>query len=146
MSEVDSLNPLARRVWTALIADYPDWSKYFGICGKDDLEAAIPAPMGSNAGHLVIFTANGKDLWLCFSPPSMCCSVDDETELVDVIRQLLTDKASLVLVMRGDEWAGTTLIRQDVPGDIPQLELDEVAQIVSWSGEYDRIIRAGKPV
>jgi|HubBroStandDraft_2_1064218.scaffolds.fasta_scaffold1193146_1 hypothetical protein len=144
MSKVDSLNPLARRVWNALIADHPDWSEYFGTCGEDDLEAAIPAPTGSNAGHLVIFTANGTDLWLRFRPPSMCYSVDDETELVDVIRQLLRDKVSLVVIMRGNEWAGTTLIRQGVPGDIPQLEPGEVAQVVSWSGKYDRIIRAEK--
>ena len=143
---MDSLNPLARRVWNNLIADYPDWVKYFGTCGEDDLEVVIPAPMGSNAGHLVIFTANGKDLWLRFSIPSMCYSVDDETELGDVIRQLLTDKVSLVVVKRGDEWAGTTLIRQGMPGDIPQLERDEVAQVVSWSGQYDRMIGAGKQV
>jgi hypothetical protein len=145
MSKVDSLNPLARRVWTALIATYPEWSNYFGTCGEDDLEAAIPAPIGSNAGHLVIFTAKGKDLWLRFSPPSMCYSVDDETEMVNIIRQLLTDKVCLVVVMRGDEWVGTSLIRQDVPRDIPQVELGEVAQVVSWSGKYDRTIRAGKP-
>jgi hypothetical protein len=144
MSKVDSLNPLARRVWTALIAHHPDWLGYFGTCGEDDLEVALPAPMGSNAGHLVIFTANGKDLWLRFSSPSMCFPVDDETELVDVIRLLLTDKVSLVVVMRGEEWAGTTLIRQGMPGDIPKLERGEVAQVVSWSGKYDRIIGVGK--
>jgi len=145
MSKVDSLNPLARRVWNALIADYPDWSEYFGTCGEDDLEAAIPAPMGSSAGHLVIFTANGKDLWLRFNPPTMCYSVDDETEMIHVIRQLLAEKVSLVVVMRGNEWTGTFLIRQDVPGDIPQLKVGEVAQVVSWSGKYDRTIRAGEP-
>lgn len=145
MSQVDSLNPLARLIWTALIAAYPEWLRYFGTCGKDDLEVAIPAPTGSNAGHLVIFTANGKDLWLRFSLPSMCYSVDDETELIDVIRQLLTDKASFVVVMRGEEWAGTTLVRQGMPGDIPELERGEVAQVVSWSGKYDRIIGVGKP-
>jgi hypothetical protein len=145
MSKVDSLNPLARRVWNALIANYPDWSEYFGTCGEGDLEAAVPAPAGSNAGHLVIFTANGKDLWLRYSPPLMCYSIEDETELVDVIRQLLTDKVSLVVVMRGEEWAGTILIRQGIPGDIPQLELGEVAQVVSWSGKYDRTIGVEKP-
>jgi len=138
------LNPLARRVWTALIADYPDWLKYFGTSGEGDLVVAIPAPEGSNAGHLVIFTANGKDLWLRFSPPSMCYSVDDEIELGDVIRQLLTDNVSLAVVMRGTEWAGSTLVRQGMPGDIPRLERGEVAQVVSWSGKYDRIIADGK--
>jgi hypothetical protein len=145
MSQADSLNPLARRVWSALIANYPDWTTYFGASADDDLEVAIPAPIGSNAGHLVIFTAKGKDLWLRFSPPSMCYSVEDETELIDVIRQLLTDKVSFAVVMRGDEWAGTTLIRQGMPGDIPQLERGEVAQVVSWSGKHDRIVRAGEP-
>ena len=145
MSKVDSLNPLARRVWSALIAAYPKWSKYFGTCGEDDLEAAIPAPIGSNAGHLVIFTASGKDLWLRFSPPSMCYSVDDEAEMVDVIRQLLAETVFFVVVMRGDEWAGTSLIRQGEPADLPQLEPDQVAHIVSWSGKYDRTINVGKP-
>jgi hypothetical protein len=145
MPNVDSLNPLARRVWTALIAAYPEWSKYFGTCGEDDLEAAIPAPIGSNAGHLVIFTAKGKYLWLRFSPPSMSYSVDDETEMVHFIRQLLADKVFLVVVMGGNEWTGTTLIRQDVPGDIPRLEPGELAQVASWSGKYDRTIRAGEP-
>lgn len=145
MSNVDSLNPLARRVWTALIKAYPDWSKYFGTCGEDDLEAAVPAPMGSNAGHLIIFTAKGQDLWIRFSPPSMCYSVDDETEVLDVIRQLLADKTLFVVVMRGDEWAETTLIRQGEPGDIPRLEPNEVARVVSWSGKHDRIISAEKP-
>jgi hypothetical protein len=145
MPKLDSLNPLARRVWTAVVAAYPEWLKYFGTCGEDDLEVAIPATIGSNAGHLVIFTAKGKDVWLRFTPPSMCYSVEDEIELIDVVRQLLTDKASFVGVMRGEEWAGTTLIREGMPGDIPQLERGEVAQVVSWSGKYDRMIGVGNP-
>jgi hypothetical protein len=144
VSKVESLNPLARRVWTALISAYPEWSKYFGTCGDDDLEAAVPAPIGSNAGHLIIFTARGEDLWLRFSPPSMCYSVDDESEMVYVIRELVAERVFFVVVMRGDEWAGTSLIRREEPGDLPQLEPDQVAHIVSWSGKYDRTISAGK--
>jgi len=52
MPDVDSLNPLARRVWAALIAVHPEWVEFFGTCGKDDLEVAVSAPVGSNAGHL----------------------------------------------------------------------------------------------
>ena len=141
---MDSLNPLARRDWTALIAAYPEWSEYFGTCGEDDLEAAVPAPIGSNAGHLVIFTATGEDLWIRFSPPSMCYYVDDEAEMLDVVRQLLEETALFVVIMRGDKWAGTTLIRQGEPGDLPQLEPNQVAHVVSWSGKYDRIINAKK--
>jgi hypothetical protein len=145
VSKVESLNPLARRVWTALISAYPEWSKYFGTSGDDDLEAAVPAPMGSTAGHLVISTARGEDLWLRFSPPSMCYSLDDETEMLDVIQQLLVERALFVVVMRGDEWAGTSLIRRGEPADLPHLEAGQVAHIVSWSGKYDRTINAGKP-
>jgi hypothetical protein len=143
MSDVDSLNPLARRVWTALIAGHPEWAELFGTCGTDDLEVAVPAPVGSNAGHLVVFTAKGKDLWIRFSPPSMCYSVDNEIEMLDVIRQILAETALFAVVMRGEEWAGTTLIRRAEPKDIPQLGPNEVAHIVSWSGNYDQTIESG---
>jgi hypothetical protein len=145
MSKVDSLNPLAQRVWTILITAYPEWSEYFGTCGETDLEVAVPAPIESKAGHLVIFTARGEDLWLRFSPPSMCYSVNDETEMLDVIRQLLAETVFFVVVMRGEEWSGTSLIRQGESADLPQLEPDQVAHIVSWSGKYDRTINAGGP-
>jgi hypothetical protein len=146
MSDVDSLNPLARRVWTALIAAHPEWAEFFGTCGTDELEVAIQAPVGSNAGQLVVFTAKGTDLWIRFSPPSMCYSVDDETEMLDVIQKLLAETALFAVVMRGDEWAGTTLIRRGEPTDVPQLGPNEVAHIVSWSGDYDQIIESGTSV
>jgi hypothetical protein len=146
MSDVDSLNPLARRVWAALIAAHPEWAEFFGTCGTDELEVAIQAPVGSNAGQLVVFTAKGTDLWIRFSPPSMCYSVDDETEMLDVIQKLLAETALFAVVMRGDEWAGTTLIRRGEPTDVPQLGPNEVAHIVSWSGDYDQIIESGTSV
>jgi hypothetical protein len=54
------------------------------------------------------------------------------------------DKVFFAVVTHGDQWAGTTLMRQDVPGDVPPLKFGEAAQIVSWSGKHDRII-AGEP-
>jgi hypothetical protein len=144
MSNLDSLNPLARRVWAALVAAYPEWSKYFGTRGEDDLEAAVPAPIGSNAGHLVVFTAEGQDLWIRFSPPSMCYSVNDETEMLGVIQQLLAETALFAVVTCGDEWTETTLIRQGKPGDLRKLGPNQVAHIVSWSGKYDCTINAEK--
>jgi hypothetical protein len=146
MSGVDSLNPLARQVWTALIGAYPEWVELFGTCGTDDIEVAIPAPVGSNAGHLIVFTARGEDLWIRFSPPSMCYAVDNETEMLDVIQQILAETALFAVVMRGDEWAGTTLIRRGEPTDVPQLGPNEVAQIVSWSGNYDQTIESDTQV
>ena len=144
MSEINSLNPFARRAWTALIAAHPEWSKYFGIAGNDELEVAVPAPTGSNAGHLIIFTAQGQDLWIRFSPPSMCYSVNDETEMLNVIQQLLDEAALFAVVMRGDEWAGTMLIRRGELGDVPQLGPNQVAHVVSWSGKFDQIISTEK--
>jgi hypothetical protein len=142
---VGPLNPLAQRAWAALTEVYPEWTRYFGTCGEDDLEVTIPAPMGSNAGHLVIFTSKGEDMWIRFSPPSMCYSVDDETEMLDVVRQLLAETALFLVVMRDDKWAGTVLIRRGKPGDLPRLEPNQVAHVVSWSGTYDRTITAGNP-
>jgi hypothetical protein len=72
----------------------------------------------------------------------MCYSVDDETEMLDVVQKLLAETALFAVVMRGDEWAGTTLIRRGEPGDVPQLGPKEVAHIVSWSGNYDQTIES----
>jgi len=146
MFDVDSLNPLARRTWTALIGARPEWAELLGTCGEDDLELAIAAPAGSNAGYLVVFTVQGKDLWIRFSPPRMCYSVDDETEMLDVIDQILAETVLFAVVMRGDGWVETTLIRRAVPTDVPQLGPNEVAHIVSWSGNYDETIQPGESV
>ena len=128
MDDVHSLNPLAQRAWTALITAYPDWAQYFGTHGEGDLEAAIPAPSGSSAGYLVVFTAKGQNLWIRFSPPSMCYSVDDETEMIAVVRQLMTEEAMFVVIKSGDEWVGTTLIRRDEAHSLPQLERNQATQ------------------
>ena len=48
--------------------------------------------------------AKGQNLWIRFSPPSMCYSVDDETEMLSVIQQVLAETALFAVVMRGDEW------------------------------------------
>lgn len=143
MSDIDLLNPLARRVWAALVGAHPEWDGLCGICGEDDLEVAISAPVGSKAGQLVVFTAGGKDLWIRFSPSSMCYSVDSETEMLSVIQELLTEIALFAVVMRGDEWVGTTLVRRGMAGDVPQLGPNEVAHVVSWSGRYDQTIKSG---
>ena len=133
----DSLNPFAQQVWSALSAEYPEWTDYLGCCDENELEVAVPAPPGSKAGHLVIFTSGGKDLWIRFSPSFMSYAVDDETEMLAIIRQLQEESALFVVTMQGDEWVGTTLIR---PGDQPVVEPNQIAHVVSWSGKHDRII------
>jgi len=139
MNPLNSLSPFARQVWSALSAEYPEWTEYLGRCGEDDLEVAVPAPPRSKVGHLVIFTSDGKDLWIRFSPPRMCYALDNETEMLAIIRQLQTESAFFVTIWEGDEWVETTLIR---PDDQPELEPNQVAHVVSWSGKHDRTINA----
>jgi hypothetical protein len=62
--------------------------------------------------------------------------------MLTVIEKLLSDTAVFAIVMRGDEWAGTTLIRRGEPRDLPQLGPNELAHIVSWSGKYDQTIES----
>jgi hypothetical protein len=140
MSDADQLNPLARKVWTALNSAYPGWAEFFGTRGEGDLEVAVPAPPGSKAGHLVVSTNRGEDLWVRFSPPSMAYAVDSETELLSVVDLLLTEAVLFVTVFQDNHCIETTLIRTTEPGDIPHLKPDEVANVVSWTGRYDQTI------
>lgn len=76
----------------------------------------------------------------------MCYSVNDENEMLDVIQQILAETALFAVVMRGDKWVGTTLIRRGEPTDAPQLSPNEVAHIVPWSGNYDQTIESGAQI
>jgi hypothetical protein len=133
MDDIASLNPLATRVRTVLIAEYPEWADCLSSRGESDLEIAIPAPLGSKAGHLVIFTTRGEDLWIRFSPPHMCYSVENEIEMLAVIRQLQEETALFFVTMCGDDWIETTLIER---GHQPRLQPNQIARVVSWSGKY----------
>jgi hypothetical protein len=106
-------------------------------CGSGNLEVVVLAPPGSTAGHLIVFT-NGEDLWLRYSPPYMCYMVHDENEMLSIIDQLLQDQALFVVIMRGDVWEGTTLINRQQK---PDLKPAQSAQICSWSGTHDRIVK-----
>jgi hypothetical protein len=134
------MTPTAQRTWTHVISRYPSWADYFGTIGGGELEVAVPAPAGSSAGHLVVFT-NGEDVWLRYAPGCMCYAVDDEEEMFSIIEQLLDDQALFVVTMNGDAWAGTTLITRDKE---PTPEAGHTAHVVSWSGRYDRVIE-GQP-
>jgi hypothetical protein len=133
----ERLNPLAGRVWARVLAEFPEWSACGELIGDGDLEVAVPAPDGSHAGHLVVFTDRGEDLWVRFSPPHTCYSLDDEDEMVSIVRQLLREEALFVVTRKNGEWSGTTLVR---PGSAPSLEDGEVAHVVSWSGRLDQTL------
>jgi hypothetical protein len=136
---MDSLNPFAKRVWSALVAEYPEWTEYSTASEEGDVEVAVPAQPGSNAGHLVVFTVKGQNLWLRFSPPKMCYAVDDEMEMLKIVRLLQVEEILFAVILQGDEWAGTTILKT---GELPQLEPDQMAHLVSWSGKHDRVVTA----
>lgn len=141
MSE-NCLNALARRVRESLLAKHTEWGEYVEAGEGGDLELAVPAPQGSRAGHLVIFTVRGEDIWIRYAPPRACYAVDSDREMHLVVDALLRDDAFFVVVTNGDEWVESALFR---PGEEPILEHGQVANMVSWSGRHDRIVtRVGK--
>ena len=134
---LSTLNALATRVWAALLAKYPAWESYGVSWGEGELEVAVPAPASSQAGHLVVFTDRGENVWVRFSPPSMCYCVDTDEEMLSVVEELLSERAVFVTTWRGEKWTGTTLVR---PEQAPLIEPGEVARVVSWTGARDRVV------
>jgi hypothetical protein len=65
----------------------------------------------------------------------MAYSVDSEAEMIDIIRELLADRAVFTVLMQGDKWLETTLT---IPGEELQLAPGQVARFISWSGTHDR--------
>lgn len=133
MTQIERLSPVARSAWKRLEAEFPLWAAHLDT-RDGELEFAVSAPAGSNAGHLVAFT-HGNDLWLRFSPPYMYYAVDDEDEMVLLIKQLTADEAAFKVTTRNDEWVETTLAEpQEKCETIPGYSI----RLVSWSGRFDR--------
>ena len=132
-----ALNPLGIRVRDSILDAHENWLAYVSVLPSGDLELAVPAPRGSRAGHLVIFTAGGEHTWIRYSPPRACYSVESESEMHAVIEALLADEALFVVVTHGDEWVVTSLLR---PGEEAVLVEGQVANVVSWSGRHDKVV------
>ncbi len=131
------LNRLGIRVRDSLLRRHDGWGKYVSSLPSGDLELAVPAPQGSRAGHLVVFTARGEDMWIRYSPAGACYSVETDTEMHAVVDALLADDAFFVVVTDGDTWIETSLLR---PGEEPVLAEGQVANVVSWSGNHDKVV------
>ena len=131
------LNPLGDRVRASVVGRHPDWADHANVLPSGDLEIAVPAPSGSRARYLVVFTVRGEDTWVRFSPPRACYCTGSDRELHLVIEALLRDDAFFVVVTDGDTWIETSLLR---PGEEPVLKEGQVANVVSWSGRHDRIV------
>ena len=132
-TQTERLSPVAGQAWKRLESAFPVWKGHLDT-RDGELEFAIPAPIGSAAGHLVAFS-HQNELWVRFSPPRMCYLADDEDELVSLIRQLTTDQILFKVTMKGDEWVETTLARpEDKTESLPTYSV----RYVSWSGKFDR--------
>ena len=132
-----TLNALGRRVLNALVKEHPDWEGHASILPNGDLELAVPAPTGSRAKYLIVSTNRGQDIWIRYAPPRMCYAVESDQEMKRIVRALLTDAASFLVLTRGDEWVETSLLPR---GQEPVLLEGQVADVVSWSGHHDRIV------
>jgi hypothetical protein len=130
-------NTLATQVRDTLLKTHREWADYVDVLDDGDLELAVPAPPRSRAGHLVVLTSQGKDIWIRYAHPHMCYAVDSLEEMHAVIGALLADDAFFVVVTRGDEWIETMLLR---PGQEPVLVEGQVANIVSWYGNHDKVL------
>jgi hypothetical protein len=83
---------------------------------------------------LILLTAKGTDNWIRYEPAYMSYAVDDEFEMVDVAKQLVTEEASFVVILDNEKRVQTTLVQS---GQTPILEPGQTARIVSWLGTYN---------
>ena len=129
-----SLNPAAARVAATLLGAFPDRPFALKELDGGHLEASIPAPPGSRAGALVVFTAHDGDTWVRFAAPYACYGIDTDEELIRIVRALLSESALFVIVRNGDAWMSTTLVHA---GAEPEVEKGHQATVISWSGRWD---------
>jgi hypothetical protein len=129
-----SLNPAAARVAETLLGAFSDHSFALTALEGGHLEASIPAPPGSRAGALVVFTAYDGDTWVRFAPPYACYGIDSDEELIRIVRALLSETALFVVVRDGDAWMSTTLVHA---GAEPEVEKGQQATVISWTGRWD---------
>jgi hypothetical protein len=135
-TQLERMSPLARRAWERIASEFPAWMTHLNA-RDGELEFALPAPSGSTADHLVAFSQENQ-LWVRFSPPYLCYAVDDENEMVSIIRGLTEDKIVFKLTMKGDEWVETTLAK---PPETTESCSERAVRLISWSGKHDRLLR-----
>ncbi len=129
-----SLNSKALKVTKRLLSEFPGLELNIEQQDGGHVEISLEAPTNSRAKVLVVLTSNKGDIWVRFAPPRACYPVDDEKELVRVVKDLLADQALFVVITHGNEWAGTTFIRPDTR---PSVEPGQHAEVYSWSGLLD---------
>lgn len=139
-SKQSIMSPTARRFVKALVGKFPQFQRHLCVLSNGDFETYITASRTSKAGALVCLS-RGSDVWVRFAPPRAVYAVDSTKELVAIVEQLLNNELVFVLLSKQRKWSGTTLSRR---GDRPVQGADESARLISWSGKFDRYIRASQ--
>lgn len=132
-TQTEGLSSAAREALKRLQSDFPLWKPHLDT-RDGELEFAVPAPTGSAAGHLVVFT-HENNLWVRFSSPCACYCADNVDELVSLIRQLTADEILFKVTMKGDQWVETTLTK---PEEKAECLPGHFVRYLSWSGKFDR--------
>jgi len=133
-----NLNPLARQVANKLVRAHPKFRSGLIVRTHGELEASIPAPSKSQAGHLIVLT-NAGDIWVGLAVPHAAYSIDSTEELVEIIGGLLSDNMLFVVVSSRNRWLETTLVQRNA--DVQVDSKSGTVQVISWSGKHDETFR-----
>jgi len=132
------MSPTARRFVKALVDKFPQFQRHLCVLPNGDFEAYITAPRTSKAGALVCLS-HGSDVCVRFALPRAVYAVDSAKELVTIVEQLLRNELVFVVLSTQRKWSGTTLSKRS---DRPVQGAGVSARLISWSGKFDRYIRA----
>lgn len=137
-SKQSSMSPTARRFVKALVTKFPQFGRHLCVLPNGEFEAFSRAPRASKAGALVCLS-HGSDIWVRFAPPRAFYAIDSTKELVTIVKRLMSDEIVFVLLSKQRKWSGTTLLSRS---GRPAQDVGESARLISWSGKFDRYIRA----
>lgn len=129
------MNEFSSSVYQILLASFPDW-KNLQSTSSDLLELEIPSPNKSIIGGLVIQTTDDNSIWIRNHHPCTAYPVDNTEEMVNIIRNILSDQIIWAIGYKGNEWYETTFLNSLT--DL-QVEKGVKYQILSWSGQLDQI-------
>jgi len=139
-SRQSNMSSTARRFVKALVDKFPQFQRHLCVLPNGDFEAYITAPRTSKAGALVCLS-HGSDVCVRYAPPRAVYAVDSAKELVTIVEQLLRNELVFVVLSTQRKWSGTTLSKRS---DRPVQGAGESARLISWSGKFDRYIRASQ--
>ena len=129
------LTPTARRRWEALVEAYPTWEPHRRVMESGELEVYVPSP-NPQVGGLIVLTS-GQDTWIRFSPPQMLYLVDDDEEMLNIVRWLLADEVLFVRITSKGQWTERpSLLRTESR----HWSRERSPQVLSWTGRHDRIV------